>query len=682
MTDDSFIFLFYLMIGFYVIAALSPIFLLKKQRVTNIVSSLLCSIAGMIGIVFSMIFIGSDISELNIINQATNMPYLNLDITIDGISAFFILALSILVLVVSIYSIGYMSKYYDKKTLGRFYFFYATFILSMVLVFSSGNMLIFLMSWEIMALTSYFLVVFDSEYKEVRKASSIYIIMTHIGTAFLFIAFIITYVKTGSFAIENVGDALSSNLKTILFVMYLIGFGTKAGIVPLHIWLPYAHPSAPSNVSALMSGIMIKTAIYGLIRFIFDVLGVENFWWGVTILLFGVITTFVGITYAYIVKNIKKLLAFSSIENIGIILMGLGIAAIAMSKGNQVLFSLSIIASMAHTFNHSIFKGLMFLNAGSVHFATHTKNMEELGGLMKSMPITGVLTVIGGLSISAIVPFNGFIGEWLTYQSFFMMIDSGDTLINIITILGVIVLAIAGALALGSIVKLIGISFLGRPRSIKAKNAKEVPKIMLVPKIILALFCFVLGIFPSYLVNLVTNAFTNIQVTSLNEKMSGSSMIPWYQPVSINKNGIMPLGIFILLVIVIIISLILVRIIFGKKEIRSYYTWDCGFGKLNSRMQYSATGISKPVGIVLKNIYQPRSKLKVEEGVSPYHPKSKKYIVSTELLFEKYIYSTIIRSFSKITKTIKYRVQTGSIHLYLLYIFLLVFIFLFYNRLV
>ena len=264
----------------------------------------------------------------------------------DGLSAFFILALSVLVICVSLYSVGYLSHYCGKRPLGLFHFLYAMFIISMMLVLTSSNTVFFYMTWEVMSLVSYFLVIFESEKEENRKAGTLYIVMTHVATAFLLAGFMIIYSYTGSFDIFGSSDAIPETAKNIIFIFFLVGFGTKAGVIPVHIWLPYAHPAAPSNISALMSGIMIKTAIYGLVRFVIGFLGVTHVLVGVLVLSIGIVSTVLGVAYALMEHNIKRLLAFHSVENIGIILIGIGVSMTATANGNIFIAALALVAAL------------------------------------------------------------------------------------------------------------------------------------------------------------------------------------------------------------------------------------------------------------------------------------------------------------------------------------------------
>ena len=672
--------MFFTSVLLYLLAAVVSLSLIKQHKLCNILSNTICIVASLFGIAASIIniLIGSSTTNIHIFKSA--LSFISIDMKIDKLSAFFVLCLSVLVLCVSIYSIGYISHYYGKRNVGLFNFLYSTFILSMFFVLTSGNAIFFFIAWEAMSLISYFLVIFESEHEENQRAGKLYIIMTHIGTAFLLVGFMIMFSYTKSFDMFASSASIPVFAKNIMFIMFLIGFGTKAGVIPVHIWLPYAHPAAPSNISALMSGIMIKTAIYGFIRFLLFYLNIQNTWWGVTILCIGIVSAVLGVAYALMEHNIKKLLAFHSVENIGIILIGLGVCFIAFAQKNEFLGGLALTASLLHTFNHTVFKGGLFLGAGSIQYSTHTKDIEKLGGLIKKMPITALLILCFSLAICAIVPFNGFISEWLTYQSLFSIISPGQAVINILSILSVAALALAGALAVACFVKLFGISFLGLPRSDHALNAKEVPASMNIGMGILAAFCLAIGVFPLIFLRVVDKVTFSLIGTSIFGKLRGGIFIAYY-PMNVSGNSISPVEILVVLAVVILAALLITRIIGGKYIERKYGTWDCGFEALNSKMQYSVTGFSKPIRIALRILYRPGREVETEEGASPYFPASIKYKVSTEPIFEKYFYDPVLRMARKISRRIKFAVQTGSIHAYLLYIFIAVLILMMYNRL-
>lgn len=653
----------------YISAAILALILYRKHKPSNIVANFISAVAAILGITASIGHLLSGTGRISLLSLPSPVPYISFILNLDSLSAFFILTLSLLTLCVSIYSMGYISHYYHKRAVGLFNFLYNLFILSMLAVVTAGDLVFFLIAWEIMSLTSYFLVIFESEETANQKAGVFYLIMTHVATAFLTIAIVLTYKFTGSLEMGASLQTAPAFIKNILFVCFLIGFGTKAGVIPLHVWLPYAHPAAPSNVSALMSGIMIKTAIYGLIRFVLGSLGAEFQWWGTAILIVGAVSTILGVAYALMEHNIKRLLAYHSIENIGIILLGLGISFIAYANGNMVLFSLGMLAALFHLLNHTIFKGALFLGAGAIHYATHTKDLEEMGGLLKKMPYTGLFFLIASLAISAIPPFNGFVSEWLTYQALFQNFGFPATGLKLITMLSVAALAMAGAMAAACFVKFFGISFLGLPRSEEAKEAGEVPKTMLWGMGLLSFFCLLLGVFPLLAIRLLDQVNVGLAGPSIMEKLHGATFFVYY-PVTAGGNQITPLAVaaggFLLMIMILAVVKLIGR---GTKE-RKYGTWDCGFPALNARMQYSATGFSKPLRIVLRGIYRPTRELQVENGPTPYHHKSMKYVVTTESIFEKYLYRPFTTSFTNFARRLRLMVQTGSIHTYLIYIFI------------
>lgn len=664
----------------YLAAAIAAIVFYKHHHYCTLSAQAGCILASVLGAVSAVRLLVSGQEKIILHPFESAIPFVSVSMTMDALSAFFILILSILTFCVSIYSIGYTAHYHGKRNVSLFHFLYSTFILSMVLVFTADNAVFFFMAWEIMAVLSYFLVVFESEQEENRQAGLIYIVMTHLGTAFLMIAFMLMFYYTNTLDLYASSDNIPDTGRNLMFLFFLIGFATKAGVIPLHIWLPYAHPAAPGNVSALMSGIMIKTAVYGLLRFVFLYLGIETPWWGILILVIGMGSAVFGVLYALIEQNIKKLLAYSSIENMGIIFIGLGIAFLAFAREIHWVGALALTAALMHCFNHTLFKGGLFLGVGSIHYATHTKNMEELGGLIKRMPVTAVFFLGSALSISAIVPFNGFIGEWLTYQSIFASISSENAALNITYILSVAVLALSGALAAACFIKLFGISFLGRPRSDHAAQAEEVPFSMNLGTGLLASLCLLVGLFPLIPLNLLRRVIAAITGNGVVGQLQGGFLLAWYPlKISGNNNAVSPLLILIIVILLIVISLLLLRAFGGSYRERKLGTWDCGFHSLTPRMQYSGTAFAKPVKIVFKIFFQSSRDLKFQ-GDHPYHPESMEYTITTESVFEKYVYVPLLIWVTAWSKRLKFMIQTGSVHTYLLYIFIAVLVLMLYNR--
>ncbi|MGI6751678.1 MAG: proton-conducting transporter membrane subunit [Anaerovoracaceae bacterium] len=666
-------------ISVFFAGSLSALILIGKDRLCNLIANgaaIIGSLFLAVASLYKILMPGEEAGTISLFKST--LPFIVMDMKVDGLSSAFLLALSVLTICVSIYSIGYISQYYGKRNVGIFYFLYMMFILSMVFVFTSSNAVFFYIAWEAMALLSYFLVIFESEKSENRQAGLLYIIMTHIGTAFLLIGIMVSYSYTKTFDLFASSEGIPIAAKNIIFLLYLLGFGTKAGAIPLHIWLPRAHPSAPSNISALMSGIMIKTAIYGLIRFVPGFLGVEKVWWGGLIFSIGMISAVLGVAYAMVETDIKRLLAYSSVENMGIILMGLGVALVALAQGNQLIGSLALMASIFHAMNHALFKGGLFLGAGAIHYGTGTKNIEKLGGLIKIMPVTAILVLCFALSISAIVPFNGFIGEWLTLQSIFACILQGMQGINIILILGAAGLGMAGAMAAACFVNMFGISFLGLPRSEKATVTKKIPVTMNISMGILASLCLTIGLFPITIISMLDRVVSQVTGTSILHQMQGGFLISWYS-MDFKGNEISSSVMLVVISIIIVLSLIALRIFGGRYKERRYGTWDCGFQALNARMQYTATGFSKPLKIILRILFRPSRQTSIKEGTI-YHPKVIEYKMDSESIFEKYLYLPVVVKAKLLSRRTKFIVQTGKIHNYLLYIFITLLALMSYNR--
>jgi hydrogenase-4 component B len=585
-------------------------------------------------------------------------PYFQFAFSGDSLAGFFIVVISLLSFAVSVFSTGYAK---DFKNKGWLAFLYNIFIVSMYAVVLSENIFTFLVSWETMTVISYFLVTFDRNDKS-SKAGLVYAVMSHIGTAFIVILFLVLYTQTGSMEFSSIRAAsqnLPEHIKTIVFICSVIGFGTKAGIIPFHIWLPGAHPAAPSNISSLMSGVMIKTGIYGFIRISMDILGHGPEWWGIAVIVTGAVSSVIGVLYALMEHDIKKLLAYHSIENIGIIFLGIGSAMMFRSNGLYTLSAIALIAGLYHTLNHAIFKGLLFLGAGSIMRATHTKNMEEMGGLIKSMPYTGLFFLIGSVAICGLPPLNGFVSEWLTYQALLLGFNAPSITSKVISPLGGAALALTGALAAACFVKAFGISFLGMPRSRQAQDAKESSISMISGMAILAIFCLLAGIFPETVISMISPSVLNI--TGSHGDISYKGFLTANQSSSLS-----PFAIFLSITFICIAAFIFVAAC-GKKKTVSADSWDCGMLSLTSRMQYTATAFTKPIRIIFKKIYLPKRELRIAYILKPLFVKSLKYSGEITPFFESYVYEPLTIFIHKAAAKAK-MLQSGSLNLYLGYI--------------
>jgi len=460
---------------------------------------------------------------------------------------------------------------------------------------------------------------------------------------------------------------MSNNHRNVAFVLFLIGFGIKAGIVPLHVWLPAAHPVAPSNISALMSGVLIKTGIYGMTRVFFEFLGTPPNWWGVTVLAIGTISAVLGVLYALMEHDLKRLLAYHSIENIGIILIGLGAALMFLHTNHALLASLALIAALYHTINHAVFKSLLFLGAGAVVHATHTRNMEEMGGLAKRMPRTALYFLVGAVAISALPPLNGFVSEWLTYQSLLQGFGKTTSLIRLMFPFSGAMLALTSALAAACFVKAFGITFLAQPRSDHASQAREVSPSMLSGQAVLTFACIFLGLCPTLFLSLFDPVTAQLSGAPLG---SALSLANGFALSGIDPQGgtVSTLGITLAASCLVIVPFTLWLSLAQHTRTRSVPTWDCGLRGLTPKMEYTATGFSKPIRMIFKALFRPRREVQREYDFSPYFARTIRFESHVEEVFLTRIYRPLNRFVLRTSRRMR-ALQAGSIQAYLIYIF-------------
>jgi len=590
----------------------------------------------------------------------------------DPLSLFFLFIIAVVSLPAAVYSFGYLKGHYSPQKIRLNWVLFLLFIASMAMVVSVGNAFAFLISWEIMSLVSYFFVVFDTEQERSVRAGTIYMVMTHIGTAFITVGLLIMFSRARSFdfmALKLACQGMPPGLKNLVFIFLLIGFGTKAGIMPMHLWLPYAHPQAPSHISSLMSAVMIKTAVYGMLRYIVVILGIGQLWWGNLVLVLAVVSCLGGIMYALVDQNIKRLLAYSSVENMGIILLGVGAAILFSKMGLAVPAVLALAAGLYHLLNHAVFKALLFLAAGSAYKSTGTPDMEKMGGLIRVMPLTAVCFLVGAIAISALPPLNGFISEWLTLQAFFsgaLAISGGMKVFICLCACG---LALTGGLAAACFVKAFGITFLAMPRSREAEKAEEAALSMKLSMLFLALLCLVFGLAASP----ILRALVKVSADTLGTGLTGTDF-------TLNNFVLMPQpgsGAYlsnplIALILVSAAALVFAGVYFGlgREKVTRANTWDCGNYDLTCRNEYTATAFSKPFRIAFSFFLKPYRKTE-KIWDSFYHVRSFRYEVFTTPVFKRYIYDPVIYLTLKAATRLR-RIQPGSIHLYIGYIFITV----------
>ena len=661
----------WIVIGLYGLGMLLPLVFHRNAHAQNLLAHGAATLAALSGVALGLAGLLSETPP--VFALPSTLPLLTIQLRLDPLSAFFVLLISLTGVAVSIYAIGYVREFEGRHPIGLLGGLYNAFLLSMTLVVMADDGFLFLILWEIMSLVSYLLVVTEHEKAEVRYAGFFYLVMTHVGTAFILVTYLVFFQQTGDFSFEGFRHSVASlpeGFRTIIFVAALIGFGTKAGIVPLHVWLPYAHPAAPSHVSALMSGVMIKTAIYGLIRVYFDFLGGDfPWWWGFTVLAVGAVSALLGVMYALMEHDLKSLLAYHSVENIGIILLGIGAGMIFQTYGLANLAALGLLAGLYHTINHAVFKSLLFMGAGAVLSTTHTRNMEEYGGLIRTMPWTAFCFLIGAVSISGLPPLNGFVSEWLTFQSLFLSFQLPDLLMKIMVPIGAAMLALTGALAVACFAKAFGISFLAMPRSSHAREAKEVAWSMRIGMGLLAFACLALGVLPMVVVPLldrVTSGFTDTTIAGRLVTEGGFALAPG------SGTGFASIStpvLAILLIVIVPVTLLGVTVIGGRLRRRIYNTWGCGIN-LKPRMEYTATGFAQPIRQVFSMIYRPTVKVETEMlEESRYFAKRTRFELSLEPTFQKRLYDPVVNLFNRAAERLRV-VQAGSLHLYLSYIFI------------
>jgi hydrogenase-4 component B len=656
----------------YVIGAVAGLLFLRHEKLANVLSFGASTVAALIGLLAALSFlaggVGAPVPQFELLPSL--IPYIKFTVRLDPLGAFFLLIVSLLGFALSTYSLGYAKGFFGRKNVGVLGAFFNALLLATTLVFLADNIWLFLIAWEVMALTAYCLVSFEHEKPETRQAGVLYFIMSHIDAGCIILGFLLLFQASGDYGFDSLhglGAKMAPGKRDAAFVLFLLGFGIKAGIVPFHIWLPAAHPVAPSNVSALMSGVLIKTGIYGLTRVCFDFLGTPPLWWGVAVLTVGTVSAVLGVLYALMEHDLKRLLAYHSIENIGIILMGLGAALMFLHSGHLVLATLALIAGLYHTINHATFKGLLFLGAGAVLHATHTRNMEEMGGLIKRMPQTAFFFLVGAVAISALPPLNGFVSEWLTYQALLQGFGTMESLWRLVFPLSGAMLALTGALAAACFVKAFGISFLAQPRSEQAKQAHEVAPSMLFGMAVLTGACVLLGLFPTHFVRLLDPLTQQLIGQQLSAQLSLADGLV-LASLAENTGTVSTLGIVLMLVCLLPIPFGLWLVFARDSKTRRGPTWDCGQRGLTPQMEYTATGFSKPIRMIFKALFRPRRDVQREYDFSPYFATTIRFESHVEEVFERRIYRParilIIRASRRIRA-----IQAGSIHAYLLYIF-------------
>jgi len=596
----------------------------------------------------------------NIAVLPLGLPDLPFHLRLDSLSAFFLLLLGAASIGISLYSAGYF-RHMAGGTLGLLCFEYHLFLVGMTLVFLADDAYLFMVAWETMALSSYFLVTTDHNIPEIRRAGFLYLLIAHVGAISILMGFGVMQGGHGDYTFATMREShLSGFWASITFLLALFGFGAKAGILPLHVWLPEAHPAAPSPISAMMSGIMLKTAIYGILRVSFDLLDVQLWWWGAIALTLGLITALFGVLFASVQTDMKRLLAYSSIENIGIILTAIGLAIMFHAFNKDALAALALTAALYHSLNHSFMKSLLFLGTGSVLHATGERNLGKLGGLIQRMPKLALLVLVGTLALAGLPPLNGFVSEWLLLQAFLLSPGLPNAYLNMLVPIAAAALALASALAAYVMVKFYGVIFLGQPREANlAEKAQDIGVWEWLGLAWLALGCIALGIFPVYIITHID--FVTQMLVGQGLSTTTQSGWMWLTPIQAERASYNPVFLLATIVIGVWIALYVVKK-FYHGRVRRSAPWDCGFPEQTSRMQDTAEGFGQPIRQIFDQFFGI-----IREVPSPFDKKPHYHGETHDLLW-KWCYLPIAGLNEKIAALVG-KLQHGRIHIYLLYSF-------------
>lgn len=586
-----------------------------------------------------------------------HMPGGALHLQIDVVSAFFLIPVFGLSIFTALYGRSYLltSKSESESTVSWFHLNLLT--ASMALVIAAHDGLLFLLAWEIMALSPFFLVIFEDRKAEARHAAWIYLAATHLGTAFLLVVFVALGEITGTSDFDGYGAALNGHaaLSSVIFALAMIGFGSKAGIVPAHVWLPEAHPAAPSHASALMSGSMIKVGIYGIVR-ILMILGPPNVWWGWALITAGAASGVLGVLYALAQHDLKRLLAYHSVENIGIILLGLGIGVLGLATGRPALAVIGFAAGLLHVLNHCIFKGLLFLGAGAVQHGAHTLDLEELGGLLKRMKWTGTTFLIGSAAIVGLPPLNGFVSEFLLFLSGFVAVASSRAPIATAGLTVIVVMGLISGLAAACFSKAFGIVFLGTPRSEQAAEAHEVAAPMIAAMAVLALLCVAIGL------------AAPAAAAAIGGVVAAATGLA---PDVVREQTALAVGSLTATVAVFTIFIVIGAVAWAGRAwslrgnpVRRGPVWGCGYLFPSARMQYTASSFAQPLVTQFHLVIRSRETLTPPKG---YFPNAGSYRSDSGDPFVQLLFAPTFRWFDRMVNRLNV-IQRGHIHVYVLYL--------------
>ncbi|HKS69084.1 MAG TPA: hydrogenase 4 subunit B [Ktedonobacterales bacterium] len=586
------------------------------------------------------------------------LPDLPMHMRLDALTSVFLVLLGATSAGISVFAAGYFRRGSGTDA-GLLCLQYHLFLASMGFVLLANDAYAFMVAWETMALSSYFLVTTQHGIPEIRRAGFLYLLIAHVGAIAILLSFGVMQGGSWQFTFDAMrGAHLAPHWAAIAFLLAVFGFGAKAGLVPLHVWLPEAHPAAPSPVSALMSGVMLKTAAYGVLRVTFDLLGTPDWWWGLVLLVIGLFSALYGVVFAAAQTDMKRLLAWSSIENLGIIFTGIGLAVVFHGVGMPSLGALALIAALYHCLNHAFMKSLLFLGTGAVLHSTGERNLGRLGGLIHRMPWVAWLSLVGALAMAGLPPLNGFVSEWLLLQAFLFAHEVPRTFINMILPLGASLVALSAALAAYVMVKFFGVIFLGQPREPALARAHDAGILERIGLVWLAVACFALGLLPTYVIGGLQTV-----VAQLSHATLPSPTAPWWLLVPLpGRRATYSAPIFFIALTVVVVLTVLAVRRFYHHRVRRGAAWDCGFGRVNARMQDTAEGFGQPI----RNIFGAFFLMK-RELPSPFD-RAPRYRVTVGDRIWQGLYAPLGALVQRIADAFAW-VQQGRIATYLLYSF-------------
>ena len=633
---------------------------LAAPRNLRFISGVLFPLGALVSVAVGVVALTSLGETPEVAVLAIGLPDLPFHLRLDNLNAVFALLLGFASAGISIYAAGYFRKG-EGTAPGLLCFEYHLFLASMLMVLLADDGYAFMVAWESMALSSFFLVTTDHRHAEIRAAGYLYLLIAHVGAIGILLSFGVMTGGAGDYTFAAMRTQhLSPFWASVAYLLALFGFGAKAGLVPLHVWLPEAHPAAPSPVSAMMSGVMLKTAIYGLLRVSFDLVGTTIWWWGVAAMAVGLVTALFGVLYSTVQSDMKRLLAYSSIENIGLLAVGIGLALVFHAYRMEVLAALAMTAVFYHCLAHAGFKSLLFLCTGSVLHATHERSLGKLGGLIHRMPWVAWLALAGVIAGSGLPPLSGFVSEWLLLQGFLFSPGLPHPWLNMIVPVAAAVVALVAALAGFAMVKFYGIVFLGQMRDPVLKDAQDAGVLERIGLVWLAVITLLLGVLPSTVITLIDAATRQLLGTGLAERMADHG---WWMlaPISADRASYQPLVFLVTIVLSVLIGRQLVRR-FYHGRLRRTQAWDCGYWFQSPRAQDTAEGFSQPI----RRIFGPA--FRMERHIPSIRDELPIYSVKVEDHFWYWLYLPVARLADAVSGLIV-RVQGGRIAIYLLYSF-------------